>query len=233
MNWKEYFTQRASLFGETEFLQQVHKTVAGQPITQAQFAAQLSDIKNALELSKDDYVLDMCCGNGIITTEMAEFCHAIVGVDFSDPLIEIANKYNKPENATYYCMSVLDKKITSISNKPFTKIFMYEALQHFSKDDFRTLLEIIMEISNPNSVTFFGGIPDIDKLWDFYDTEERREQYRIMKSKNQEAIGTWWEKNEIIDVCLQNGFKCEIVLQNSILHSSRYRFDACLTKQQH
>lgn len=230
MDWKEYFTQRPALFSETEFLKQVHKTVAGQPITPAQFSAQLSDIHNALEFNKDDFVLDMCCGNGIITTEMAKACHAIVGIDFSEPLINIAGKYNKPENTTYYCMSVLDDGVKDIAKKPFTKIYMYEALQHFTEEDVLKLLRLIMDITSPDSATFFGGIPDVDRLWDFYDTEERREEYRIRKKKNQDPIGTWWKKNIFRDVCHKNGFACEILNQNPILHSAHYRFDARITK---
>jgi cyclopropane fatty-acyl-phospholipid synthase-like methyltransferase len=233
MNWKEYYTKRPSSFGETEFLKQVHKTVAGQPITQAQFAAQLSDIQNALGLRNNDFVLDLCCGNGIITTEMSKICEAIVGIDFSETLIQIANKYNKPENATYYCMSVLDIGIKSVAEKPFTKIYMYEALQHFAEDDLPTLLARIVEVSSPSSVTFLGGIPDVDKLWNFYDTEERREEYRIKKSKNQEAIGTWWEKNKLVELCKQNQFQCEVLPQNPELHSAHYRFDVRLTRQTH
>lgn len=231
MNWKEYFTERPSLFGETEFLKQVHKTVLGQPITPAQFSAQLSDIHNALQLNKMDFVLDMCCGNGIITTEMAKSCNSIIGIDFSEPLIKIANKYNKPENTKYYCMSVLDEKIKGVAGKPFTKIYMYEALQHFAVKEVSSLLEIVTDIASPEAVIFFGGIPDEDKLWDFFDTEERREDYRIRRSKNQDPIGTWWKKNEIIELCQQKGFHCEILTQNTILHSAHYRFDIRITRR--
>jgi len=233
MDWKKHYTQQPTLFEETEFLKQVGKTVSGQPITSAQLEAQISDIHKALNLSKDDFVLDMCCGNGVITTEISRMCQSVIGIDFSEPLIKIAEKYNNPENVTYFCMSVLDQSVKRLANEPFTKIYMYEALQHFSEDVFPKILELITEISTSNSVIFLGGIPDMDRLWDFYDTEERREDYRIRKGKNQEAIGTWWKQKDIADVCFQNGFECEVLSQNQLLHSAHYRFDIRLTRQRH
>lgn len=229
MDWKDYFTQRPTLFNETEFLKQVHKTVSGQPITAAQFNAQISDIKNALEINNNDFVLDMCCGNGIITIEISKECHSIVGVDFSEPLINIAKKYNNPDNTSYYCMSVLDIELTEIIKEPFTKIYMYEALQHFSKDDFQKIMKLIREISTPDALTFFGGIPDEDKIWDFYDTPERRQEYELRKSNNQDPIGTWWKKEDFMNTCLQNRFECEVLNQNPELHSAHYRFDALIS----
>lgn len=231
MDWKKHFNQYAALFEETEFLKQVQKTVSGQPITPAQFEAQMSDICKGLNINKNDFILDMCCGNGIITAEVSKICSAIIGLDFSEPLIKIAGKYNKPENVKYFCMSILDQNIKSLASKLFTKIYMYEALQHFEEDDLQKILELVMAISGSKPVIFIGGIPDIDKLWEFYDTDERREEYRRRKSQNQEAIGTWWSRDYIADVCLQNGLECEFLPQNPILHSAHYRFDIRLIKQ--
>jgi SAM-dependent methyltransferase len=230
MDWKKHYSQNAVLFKETEFLKQVQKTVSGQPITPAQLEAQILDIRKALDIRNDDFIMDMCCGNGIITAEISKFCSAVIGIDFSEPLIKIAGKYNNPENVTYFCMSVLDQNIKRLVNKPFTKIYMYDALQHFKEDDLQKILELVLEISGSKPVILIGGIPDVDKLWDFYDTDERREEYRRRKSQNQEAIGTWWNRNYIKEVCLQNGFECEFLSQNPILHSAHYRFDIRLTK---
>src|ERR1051325_9166966 len=188
MDWHEHYTQQPALFEETEFLKQVGKTISGQPITRAQLDAQISDICKALDIHSKDFLLDMCCGNGVITTEISRLCDSIVGIDFSEPLIRIAQKYNNPNNVTYVCISALDDGVKQIADKPFTKIYMYEALQHFHEDDLPRLLNSIKEISSQDALIFIGGIPDLDRLWDFYDTEERREDYRRRKSENREAI---------------------------------------------
>lgn len=233
MEWKSFWNEFPVKFMETDFLKQVEKTVGGKPISPVQFEAIISDIHNALGTQKDDVVLDICCGNGVITAIMSKACKSIVGVDYSEPLIKIAQKYNKPENASYFQRSVLELDSKKLPNTPFTKIYMYEALQHFNEDDFPKILNLIKEVADPNMVIFIGSIPDVDKLWDFYDTDERRKDYMIRKSKNQEAIGTWWKQKHIVDMSLQNGFECEILLQSQVLHTAHYRFDVRLTRRSH
>jgi cyclopropane fatty-acyl-phospholipid synthase-like methyltransferase len=230
MDWKNHYNQHATSLKETEFLKQVQKTVSGQPITPAQLEAQILSIRMALDINHDDLVLDLCCGNGIITSEISKFCSTVMGIDFSEPLINIAQKYNKSKNVSYFCTYALDQNIKRLVSRPFTKIYMYEALQYFEETDLQRLLELILETSCSNPIIFIGGIPDKDKLWDFYDTDERREEYKRRKSQGREAIGTWWNRTYIEDVSLLNGFQCEFLSQNPILHSVRYRFDVRLTK---
>ncbi len=228
MDWKKHYTELPDKFEETEFLQQVGKTISGQPITQAQFSAQLADIDSALKVNENDVVLDMCCGNGIITAQISKACNSIVGVDFSESLISIAKKYNSLNNEKYYCMSALDSEIKNISTKPFTKIYMYEALQHFEEADLQKLLFLIRDIATSDAIIFFGGIPDNDRIWYFYDTEERRQDYWRRKSEGREAIGTWWNRNYITDVCRLCRFDNVFLDQNPVLYSAHYRFDVQL-----
>lgn len=230
MEWKDYWNQYPGNFAETEFFKQVGKTVAGQPVTPVQFMARISDINRAININSDDMVLDMCCGNGLITTEIAEFCKKIVGVDFSETLINIARKYNTRENISYFCASVLDKDSMSIVGFGFTKIYMYESLQHFTYEELPDILSIISGLSIPAAEIFIGGIPDLEKIWDFYNTEEKKKEYMKRKSENREAIGTWWDKKYLIDTCRTYGFAGEIVAQNKNLDSAYYRFDIRLVR---
>lgn len=231
MNWKEYYENRPSMFNERDFFKQVHKTVLGQPITPAQFSAQLADIQDALEINEKDFVLDMACGNGIITKEISSKCFSIVGIDFSKPLIDIAEKYNRTSNSKYFCIAILDEDAKNIEEKPFTKIYMYEALQHFKEEEFPRILTLAKQISSSGVMIFLGGIPDKDRLWDFYDTDERKLEYKKrIENNGTDALGTWWTQQELIDMSLENGFKCSILKQSPVLHSAHYRFDAKLVR---
>lgn len=230
MKWKKHWDEYPTKFQETEYFKQVGKTVSGNPISDTQFRGIISDISAGLNIGREDTVLDMCCGNGIITTEISKDCKSVVGIDYSDHLIRVAQKFNKPENVSYFCASVLEKDLKKLFNKPFTKIYMYEALQHFNEDDFVNIVDLIGEISSTNSTIFFGSVPDKDKLWDFYNTAERRDEYIIRQSENNDALGTWWSQKYIVNICLNKGFEVEFLPQNPILHTSHYRFDFRLTK---
>lgn len=54
-------------------------------------------ILNALNLKKDDIVLDIGCGTGRFTREIAKRCKKVYGVDFSPESIDILNKKAQQE----------------------------------------------------------------------------------------------------------------------------------------
>ena len=54
---------------------------------QYDFAKIAEDIKNKVYFSKEDVVLDVCCGNAALTKFIANTCKEIHGVDFSEALI--------------------------------------------------------------------------------------------------------------------------------------------------
>lgn len=230
MDWKQHFSKRPALFQETDFFRQVEKTVNGQPISLEQFSALLTDIFCGLNIQKDDAVLDLCCGNGIVTKEISRKCLSVIGIDFSEPLIKIAKKFNEPENVRYYCMSVLDEEVKKVVNKPCNKILMYEGLQFFQKEELSAILDNVLSVSTPLPMIFIGGVPDLNKLWDFYNTEERRKDYHSRILKGNEAIGTWWDRKYINEIGVSKGFNIEFLKQNPLLHTAHYRFNIRLTK---
>jgi 2-polyprenyl-3-methyl-5-hydroxy-6-metoxy-1,4-benzoquinol methylase len=117
VRWKDFWNTYPNRFAHTEFLRQVSKTCHGHPITQEQIQIIIDDIIRKLHLQARDHVLDLCCGNGVITSAIAKHCALVRGVDFSKPLIKIAREYHRAPNIRYYCMSVLD--ITPAVFHPF------------------------------------------------------------------------------------------------------------------
>jgi 2-polyprenyl-3-methyl-5-hydroxy-6-metoxy-1,4-benzoquinol methylase len=229
MKGKNYWNEYPAQFDETEFFKQVEYTVAGIPISSEYLNKMISDLKNALEINRDDNILDMCCGNGIITSQISKICNSVIGVDFSKYLIYIAKKYHKPDNVNYYCMSILDRKIRKLIHKPFTKIYMYSSLQYFTRPDLKRILEQIRDLSSSNAVIFIGEIPDKDRIWNFFNTDERRKNY--LKNKKHNAIGTWWKKEDIENICINNGFEIQFLPLNELTETALYRFNIRLTKQ--
>jgi 2-polyprenyl-3-methyl-5-hydroxy-6-metoxy-1,4-benzoquinol methylase len=128
-DWKKYWSSRPKTVDKTDYLKQVEKTVKGQPISDLQLQIIGSQICNHLHLEKDDIVLDLFCGNGLITKELAKQCKEIVGVDFSEPLLEVANRDHRPTNVLYQNMNILElNKMPPIASGPLNKVLMYEAL---------------------------------------------------------------------------------------------------------
>ncbi len=84
MNWlQRYYDWRATQRDETEFLWQTGHTVGGVPMSEDALDRLLDPIRDALALSLDDVLLDLCCGNGYLTRRFAENVAKVVAIDFS------------------------------------------------------------------------------------------------------------------------------------------------------
>ena len=95
--WKEHFDENAAKF-ENSLFKQVDMTVNGKEAGDIQVDLRVKGIMDNLSLKKSDILLDICCGNGMITSRLASYVSYIYAVDFSEGLINIANSTNKKEN---------------------------------------------------------------------------------------------------------------------------------------
>lgn len=229
-DWRKHWMSFPTGFGPDEYLQQVGKVWHGKPIAEAQMRALVTDIHKKLGLSADSTLLDLCCGNGILTHQLARTCSMTVGIDFSRPLISVARRAHPLPSGEYIQASVLELGGRDIGG-PFTHILCYEALQHFAEWQLGALLDAILHQATDDPVIVLGSIPDEQRKWDFYCTPEYRADYLARLELGEEAIGTWWPSVLIEDACRQRGLVAEILEQPSILHTSHYRFDCRIRRQ--
>ena len=229
MDWEKYWGTHPAKVDRKKYLEQVGKTVNGRPISARQLQRLISDISHNLELQAGDVLLDLCCGNGLITHCLAGECHKVVGVDYSEPLLTIARRDHQCENTTYLYASILDMDIEVISSLgPFNKVLMYECLQHFDKRDLSTLLNIVLSLSMSEVLILIGSIPDEDRRGKFYNTPKRRITAFQKGLMGRDAIGTWWTQKEISRAAKERDLPCEYLEQSEELHTAHYRFDVRL-----
>lgn len=225
MDWKHHWSTFPANAAHDDFFRQVGKTVGGQPITAEQFQAIVESVAENLELRADDDVLDLCCGNGIITRALTDRCGSILGIDYSEPLISTALEYNFGPRVRYVLGSVLELTSFLPSEAKFDKILMYEALQHFAEDALTVLLSHVKAVSRQPLLLLLASVPDRDRIWNFYNTPERRAEYHRRKAEGTEAIGTWWSGPDLLGLLKASGFKPRILSQPTSLHTQHYRMD--------
>ena len=214
--------------GDTEYLKQIGKTVGGIQVSQKQFDAILDDIDRHLNISSDDIVLDLCCGNGLITRQIAKDCKEVVGVDFSKVLIEQAKKITQKANVKYIAMDVREiRNMTKDYGNYFTKVLWYEALAFFDENDLYEILDTIKILAIEESLILIGSVLDHDRKWNFFNTFKRKMIYlfKIVFLGQEVGLGKWWKRKEIENVCKRLGLRCEFHYQNDILHTAHYRID--------
>jgi len=226
--WKNHYDLSSQQFDDS-LLKQVGKTINGQEISEPQVRLIVEHIASVLQLSLKDSIVDLCCGNGLITSQLAPLVKSVVGVDFSSGLIDAAKRYNSHHNIKY-----VNSDVIGLDPKYFLglkKIVMYEALQYFSAEQLSGLLDELSKLES-GTLVFLGGIPNKGKLRMYYDTEEKYAFYMQRESEGRPHIGRWWLKDEIELIVSTRGFNVTFLPQEPTLYTAYYRFDVLLEKCQ-
>ncbi|CAH1192980.1 Methyltransferase domain-containing protein [Candidatus Nitrotoga sp. BS] len=226
--WKNHYDSICKQF-DGSLLTQVGKTVNGREIPELQVKLIVENIVNVLRLSTKDYVVDLCCGNGLITRQFAPLVKDVVGMDFTSGLIDAAKRYSSFHNIEYVNSDVLRPDPKYFSG--LKKIVMYEALQHFSEQQFGILLDELESLA-AGSLVFFGSIPNKEKLSAYYDTEEKFTFYLRSEREGKPHMGRWWEMEEIERIVSGRSFKTTFLPQVTSLYTAYYRFGVLLEKYQ-
>lgn len=207
--------------------EQVGKTLNGKALSEDQVGLIVLSATEALKLEQQDVLVDLCCGNGLITEHLAPLADRAWGIDFSEGLIEVARQNSRTKKIEYAQGDVL-----KLDGKYFSgvrKVLMNESLQHFSSEEFGVLLECMASLEAGSRV-YFGGIPDLDKFETYYDTPEKLAFYQRREREGRPHSGTWWSQPEIVRIAKEHGFKPTVVAQKPSMVTSYYRFDLLLEK---
>jgi len=232
-DWIKHWSAIVEAAGENKYLLQVGHQLNGKPYSSDQFAHMVFGIKKALDLRTEDVLLDLCCGNGLLTKELASECKSVVGVDFSESLIRVANTKHFVENTKYHVLDVHHlNELSSEQNGSFTKISMFGALQYFSPKELPMILQHVLGLSARKCLIFLGSIPDMERKKNYLNTPARRLKYLWYQFTGTDIIGTWWLVNQICSVCETYGLECHIELESSDAPISHYRFDATIIRNE-
>lgn len=224
--WKNHYNNNAIRFSDS-LLKQVDRTVNGLEIGQDQLELTINSVRENLQLDKSDNIVDLCCGNGLVTCAIASDVNTIVGVDFSNKLIEHANQMSVAPNLRYLVedVTMLDPSFYMVTNK----VYMRDSVSCL---DSQSLLNMLINLRNAENVgaIFIAGVPDASKLNIYYDDDRKMQYYLKREADGKPHIGNWWSRNEMRDLVRQAGLRVNILDQNSRLASAFYRYDCIIEK---
>ena len=234
IDWNSFWNNYRTLDSGTEsdLFFQVGKTVNKQPVSEAVFNAAFEDIVKSLSLKPDDSILEMCCGNGLVTFPLSQISKKIFAFDFTPHLIETAKKLKQNEKIEYAVGDAKGKffELFSIHEMP-SKYLMNDALGYFSPEDLTEILTYIAE--SPRKFSFYlTGIPNDSLKWNFYNTDERKKTYLdgvANGDASNNGMGRWWKKSELLEIAENLGLK--VTLKNQIEAISNYRMDVLFEKE--
>jgi cyclopropane fatty-acyl-phospholipid synthase-like methyltransferase len=224
-DWRTYWDHAVELAGTGDLFQQVGRTIGGKSEPEEQVEIHVKSIANLLKLNKNDVLLDLCCGNGIVTVRLAPLCGTVIGIDYSDELIQVARKTNTASNVTYIHSSVEDMPDLDLPTTGPTKICMNAGLQYFTEPMVEKLFASLRRLARGDLELLFTAVPDADKLDRFYNTPERRAEYERRSAAGNEAIGTWWNRGHLASIFQEAGYDARAIDLDPTLTSAHYRFD--------
>jgi cyclopropane fatty-acyl-phospholipid synthase-like methyltransferase len=233
--WANFFQnyRDVPIKDDKDLLYQVALTVGGKPISQDIFNHIIAGIEHNLKLNKSDYLLDLCCGNGVITYKISRKVNRITGIDSSKLYIENARAYKKTKSIEYIEMDIINiDTVSKIDTKKFNKVLFYGSIAYFNKKEVKIILDKLYYLTSNDVIILIGSILDYSKRFRFYNTVSRKWHYLLNVLFNRDlGLGNWWRKSELLEISEGKGFNCTFLEQNSLLNTAHYRFDCILTKK--
>jgi SAM-dependent methyltransferase len=225
--WKKFWIEHAksTVFEHPQC--QVLRTLSGQPISEVLFRRILRDIEEKLEIHCDDEVLDLCCGNGLITQHLASRCKRVVAVDFAPELVAQIDLGEHPN------ISVIVEDILRVDfqEHSFDKVIIYAGVQYLSHRETVCLFDSVMRWLKRYGIFYVGDIPDRERIWGFFNTDERERAHFDSIKNDKPIVGTWFDSEWLLKLGRYANFESiEILQQSADLPYSHYRFDMALRK---
>ncbi len=214
---------------EDDFWGQVKRTVNGRAVSEEQISMIVSTCTNALCLNQKDKLLDLCCGNGALTDLFFNYCAGGLGVDFSEYLVDIANKnFNRLPDRQYLLQDAVSFCQTPYQAEIYTKAICYGSFSYLEKTSAELLLFHLFHNFPYLSHVFIGNCPDKDMAKTFY--SERSVINPELDNPNS-AIGIWRTKDEFRTIAEKYGWQVAISNMSVNFYAANYRYDVVLTRE--
>ena len=220
--WKHYWDKHVESVTDNDPFRRVLRVQNKQPLSESLFSELVTYIIRHLKLGPDDRVLDLCCGNGLITTRLARYCKQVVAVDFCQDLIEELNQQSVKNVSTI----VTDVAQLGYASNSVDRILLAAALQHFSQPQVIYMFCQYFQWLKSNGILLLTDILDSNRIWQFYDDVEREAAYFENTMNKMPILGTWFDGEWLIKLARYAGFsEARIIDQPEQFLYSHYRFD--------
>ena len=223
-DWQAFWTSVGQRTTREDLLQQVERTSRGKPVPPDQIDLVVRDIASALDLGPDDLLLDLCCGNGLITFRLSSLCRAVVGADYSLELIETARERHARPNTVYLHRAADALLPSDLPADLPTKVCVNAGLQYFTAAMAQRLLQSLRLLRH-EFVIYLTDVPDAGKLDTYYDGRQRWEEFERKRAAGTEPIGTWWDRDHLHSLFTAAGYSCVIIDPAPDRLMADYRFD--------
>lgn len=219
--WVDY-DQHARTRDRNDVWGQVRRTVRGIPVAADQIDLIVETIVDHLDLSREDVLLDLACGNGALSALLQANCRESLGVDISPYLIDVANERFADARHRFIVGDAASYTERESSPEPFTKALCYGSLSYIADPDVaRTLRSLHGRFPNIDRV-LLGNLPDPARATAFSTAA-------MDMTQPQSDIGVWRSPAHIAHLA-GPGWQVESSTMPERFFAAHYRFDLLLTR---
>lgn len=224
MDWKNYWND-SSQVRDRDFFRQVGRTLRKVPYSERESQQLVDGLISRLPRVPGGAILDIACGNGMITKRLASHFGRVVGVDYSAPLIDVAKTHFASDNVEYILADALEFTPSTAS---YDGIVICFALQYFSPAQMRAMLGRLKAGLKPGGQIALAEVPDGDRKWNFYRGFRGRCRYFFDQLRGRPIIGHWWKPSELHKIVSEAGMLLSIEYQATDCPNHYFRYDAVL-----
>ena len=220
--WAEFWKTHGKENGAKSEQEQVLRTSNKVPIKADLWNFTLEELDKHINPDPKDRMLELCCGNGLISKHYSPRVASIVAVDVSEDLLRSIDRDAFPNIKP----EVADIRALQYEQGRFDKIVIYAGIQYLTHAEATELLERASSWLNPGGVLFLGDIPNAHRKWNFYDSTERQAVYFDNLKQGRDIVGTWFEPDFFSNLGPYAGFSQSSFLdQHPDLIYAHFRFD--------
>ena len=226
MDWRSYWDKVAA---EADPHRQVARTGGQVPIDAALMARMSQRLVELLDLQASDRLLDLCCGNGMVTRALAPHCRETVGVDLAPG--QIARALDGPPVAGLHFRTGDVTRLEALGLEPFDKINLHFSFQYLDQPgQGQQALAGMAALLRPGGRILLGDVPDRDRLAVFFPRRWDRLRYHLHLRLGRSLMGKFWSLAEIQQLARPLGLQATALPQPTGLPYAHYRTDFLLTQ---
>lgn len=225
--WIDFWKRHGKESKEDDPQKQILRTINQDSVSEEVWEFTVKEIEEQIEPNVEDRLLELCCGNGLISQHFSPLCKHITSVDISKDLVALIDNIQYPNIEPI----VSDIRNIDFADKVFSKVIIYAGIQYLTLSESVILLEKVFRWLKPGGYIFLGDIPNYNKKWEFYNNSERHSIFFKNLKEGKPIVGTWYDPLFFKNLSRVIGFSKYIFLpQNIKLIYSNYRFDFKLIK---
>jgi ubiquinone/menaquinone biosynthesis C-methylase UbiE len=180
-------------------------------------------------IKADSIVLDLCCGNGLLSNALAKHCKKLYAADISPEMIRQAQKIFKSSNTEFFVSEATT--VHETIKEPVDVAICYFSFQYFeSKQHAKALISSVQQCLKPGGCFYIGDIPDKNRRTLFYKGFLANLRYHLKKWLGKDDMGRFWSESELKELAASAGMQGQLISQPETQPHSYYRFDYKLTK---